>query len=196
MIENWLFIAAMLAVLLIPGPTNALLANSAYQQGFGKTFTLVPAELLGYLYGISIWALLVHLSLPIWPMLIDLLHVASALYVFWLAFHLWKTSHLETHGLSRKALTPSQLFISTLKNPKTILFAAGIFPVETWDSFAHYFLVMGIFSLCLIPCAVFWMYWGRKVLAGNMKGIRADQWYKGSALFLVLCMLPVVVRFF
>ena len=196
MIENWLLIAAMLAVLLIPGPTNALLANSAHHQGLAKTFALVPAELLGYLYGISIWALLVHLSLPIWPMLSDLLHLASAVYVFWLAFHLWKTSHLAAHGLSHKVLTPSQLFISTLKNPKTILFAAGIFPVETWDSFTYYFLVMGIFSLCLIPCAVFWMYWGRKMLAGNIKGIRADQWYKGSALFLVLCMLPVVIRFF
>lgn len=196
MIENWLFIAAMLAVLLIPGPTNALLASSAHHQGVFKTFALVPAQLFGYVYGISIWALLIHLSLPIWPLLIDILHIASMAYVLWLAFHLWKASHLQNHSQLHKTLSPSQLFISTLKNPKTILFAAGIFPIETWDSYLHYFIVMGIFSLCLIPCALFWIYWGRTVLAGNLKGVSADRLYKGSALFLILCMLPVVVRFF
>ncbi|MFW1859434.1 threonine transporter RhtB [Acinetobacter defluvii] len=196
MIENWLFIAAMLAVLLIPGPTNALLASSAHHQGVIKTFALVPAQLFGYLYGISIWALLIHLTLPIWPLLIDILHIASMAYVLWLAFHLWKASHLQNHSQVHKTLSPSQLFISTLKNPKTILFAAGIFPIETWDSYLHYFIVIGIFILCLIPCALFWIYWGRTVLAGKLKGVSADRLYKGSALFLILCMLPVVVRFF
>ncbi|AWL27614.1 threonine transporter RhtB [Acinetobacter defluvii] len=196
MIENWLFIAAMLAVLLIPGPTNALLASSAHHQGVIKTFALVPAQLFGYLYGISIWALLIHLTLPIWPLLIDILHIASMAYVLWLAFHLWKASHLQNHSQVHRTLSPSQLFISTLKNPKTILFAAGIFPIETWDSYLHYFIVIGIFILCLIPCALFWIYWGRTVLAGKLKGVSADRLYKGSALFLILCMLPVVVRFF
>ncbi len=196
MIENWLFIAAMLAVLLIPGPTNALLVSSAHHQGIAKTFALVPAQLLGYLYGISIWVLLIHLTLPIWPFLIDILHFASTIYVLWLAFHLWKASHLKTHSQLHKTLTPSQLFITTLKNPKTILFAAGIFPVETWDSYLHYFLVMSVFVLCLIPCSLFWIYWGRTVLAGNIKGVSADRIYKGSALFLILCMLPVVIQFF
>ncbi len=48
MIESWLFVLAMIAVLMIPGPTNALLASSAHQQGLAKTSLLVPAELFGY----------------------------------------------------------------------------------------------------------------------------------------------------
>ena len=43
----------MLAVLLIPGPTNALLATAAHSQGLSKTFWLIPMEWLGYAYGIS-----------------------------------------------------------------------------------------------------------------------------------------------
>ena len=53
MIESWLFVLAMIAVLMIPGPTNALLASSAHQQGLKKTSLFIPAELFGYFYAIN-----------------------------------------------------------------------------------------------------------------------------------------------
>lgn len=196
MVENWLFIFAIFAVLLIPGPTNALLASSAHHQGIFKTFSLIPIELLGYVYGISIWSLIMHLTMPVWPMLTSILHAISALYVLWLAFHLWKTVHLEQHSRKNTSLNSSQLFKSTLKNPKSLLFAAGIFPEWTWDSFENYGFVIGIFCLILIPCALAWIYFGRKVLTGDVKGMTADRLYKGSAMFLMISMLPVFVGFF
>ncbi|WP_445114587.1 LysE family translocator [Acinetobacter sp. WZC-1] len=197
MIESWLFIFAMFAVLLIPGPTNALLASAAHHQGILKTLRLIPAELLGYVYGISILALLIHLTMPAWPSLVHILHVASAVYVLWLAFHLWKSSDLEKHSQSHQRLNPQQLFLSTLKNPKVILFSAGIFPAETWDSFENYALVLGVFCLCLIPCSLLWMYAGRAVLTGGKRRkLSTDQLYKASAMLLMLCMLPVILQFF
>ncbi len=60
MIESWLFIFAVIAVLLVPGPTNALLASAAHHQGIFKTLLLVPMQLLGYVYAISIWALVIR----------------------------------------------------------------------------------------------------------------------------------------
>lgn len=196
MVESWLYIFAVFAVLLIPGPTNALLASAAHHHGVLKAFYFVPLELLGYIYGISIWALLVHLTLPIWPMLIHILHLVSAVYVIWMAFHLWKASHLKQLSQKNIRMSRSHLFKSTLKNPKSILFAVGIFPAWTWDSFQNYFLVLGVFTLCLIPCALFWMYFGRKVLAGNQTVVSADRLYKGSAMLLMFSMLPVIIGFF
>ena len=196
MIENWLFIFTIFAVLLIPGPANALLASSAHHQGIAKTIYLIPVKMIGYLYGIALWALLIHLSMPIWPHFIHWLHLASALYVLWLAFHLWKSSQLEKHSQLNLILKPRQVFVSTIKNPKCLLLTAGVFPLSTWDSMSNYVLVMGIFCLCLLPCALFWMYFGRALLAGEMKRFSADQMYKGSALLLVICMLPVVYRIF
>lgn len=196
MVASWLFIFAVFAVLLIPGPTNALLASAAHHHGLLKAFYLVPIELLGYIYGISLWSLLIHLTMPTWPMLIHLLHLVSASYVIWLAFHLWKSSHLKQHSLKNKTLNRSMLFKSTLHNPKSILFAIGIFPAWTWDSFQNYAYVLAIFTLCLVPCALFWIYFGRKVLAGNLKVVTADRVYKGSAMLLLLSMLPVVIGFF
>lgn len=196
MVESWLFVFAALAVLLIPGPTNALLASSAHHQGLLKTFYLIPFELLGYLYGISLWSLVIHLSMPTWPYLIHILHCISAIYVLWLAFHLWKKVHLQQHSQKNTTLSRGGIFKSTLKNPKSLLFAAGIFPVWTWDSFENYALVLAIFCVSLIPCAIFWIYTGRQILAGNIKGVTADRLYKGSAMLLMLSMLPVFVGFF
>lgn len=196
MIENWFFVIAILAVLLIPGPANALLASSAHHQGISKTIYLIPVEMIGYLYGIALWALLLHLSMPIWPNLIHWLHFASFIYVMWLAFHLWKSSQLEKHSQLNLVLKPRLFFISSLKNPKCLLLTAGVFPSSTWDSLEQYVLVMSIFILCLLSCAFFWMYFGRALLTGQMKKVRADQLYKGSALLLILCMLALVYRIF
>ncbi|ENW79536.1 hypothetical protein F909_03149 [Acinetobacter sp. ANC 3929] len=134
MIESWFFVLAMLAVLLIPGPTNALLASATHQHGVAKTMTFIPIEWLGYLYGVSLWALFIHLFAPIWPAIGAILHTLSLLYVLWMAFHLWKGSHLQKLDQHHQHIRKRQLFISTLKNPKTVLLASGIFPSETWNS--------------------------------------------------------------
>ena len=196
MIESWLFVLAVIAVLMIPGPTNALLASSAHQQGIAKTSLFIPAEMTGYLYAISLWALFIHLCSPTWPHLITILHVLSAGYVLWLAVKLWKLSYLEKHNQRHTSIKPRQLFFATLKNPKAILFAAGIFPQETWENPTNFVLVYAIFSLVLLPTAMFWMSFGRAILSGESNKIKADQFYKGSALLLIICMLPVIIRFF
>ncbi|MGE8542606.1 MAG: threonine transporter RhtB, partial [Acinetobacter sp.] len=82
MIESWLFVLAVIAVLMTPGPTNALLASSAHQQGIAQTSLFIPAEFFGYFYAINMWALLIHISEPIWPNLIHILHFFSMAYVF------------------------------------------------------------------------------------------------------------------
>jgi len=69
-------------------------------------------------------------------------------------------------------------------------------PLETWGNSTNFILVFAVFSLVLLPCALFWMSFGRAILSGDTKQIKADLLYKGSAMMLVLCMLPVLIRFF
>ncbi|KCW22806.1 putative membrane protein, partial [Acinetobacter baumannii 1032359] len=103
---------------------------------------------------------------------------------------------LQQFSQNHRNIRPRQLFFSTLKNPKSLLFAAGIFPAETWNSPENFLMVLAAFTLILIPAASFWMFFGRALLTGSMKKIKADHLYKGSAMLLILCMLPVVFRFF
>jgi hypothetical protein len=72
-------------------------------------------EWLGYAYGISFWAVFIHLADPVWPALLLILHITSVLYVFWMAFRLWKTTHLQQFRKIIVIFAPRQLFFSTLK---------------------------------------------------------------------------------
>jgi len=73
---------------------------------------------------------------------------------------------------------------------------AGVLPEETWNSAENALLVMGIFSLLLMPVSIFWMLFGRALLTENVIGLHADHLYKGSVMLLLICMLPMIFRFF
>lgn len=196
MIENWFFILAVIAVLMIPGPTNALLASSAHQQGIAKTSWYLPMQLFGYLYAVNLWALFIHLAQPIWPYMPLILHIAAACSVLFWAFYLWKSKHLQQHSQRHQTIKPYQLFFATLKNPKALLFAAGIFPAATWEQPINTFWVFVVFALVLIPTSLYWMSFGRALLDPENSQKHADLLSKGSALLLMICVLPVIIGFF
>ena len=112
----------------------------------------------------------------------------------------WHLIYGKVHILSVIVSNTSQLShvrsFCQFKNPKALLFAAGIFPPETWESLYNTVHVFILFSLILLPVAFFWMCFGRALLAGNVRGVRAEHLYKGSALLLVVCMLPVILDSF
>jgi threonine/homoserine/homoserine lactone efflux protein len=196
MIESWLFVFTMLVVLLIPGPSNAFFASFAHQHGLAKSILLIPIQLLGYLYAINLWSLVVHLTLPVWPYLIHLLHVVSVAYIGWLAFRLWKKTDLQKYSQQQAIWRPKHVFWATLKNPKSLLFAVGIFPLQTWDSPTQFISVFAIFSIVLIPTALFWMLVGHRLFIRPAPTQQADLLYKGSAVVLMVCLVPVLFQYF
>ncbi|AOA57314.1 LysE family translocator [Acinetobacter larvae] len=196
MIESWLFIFAVLAVLIIPGPSNALLASAAYHQGRAVTLKFLSIEIIGYVYGIGLWALMMHLSSPVWPMLNSILHIVSAAYVLWAAFSFWRNRDLLQYRRQQPQIKAQQYFLSILKNPKTVLLATGILPLETWNSFQSYFMVMLAFCACAIPSGLFWLHFGRAALEESYSSKLTDRLYKGSAMLLMLCIFPTFIRLF
>ena len=178
---------------MIPGPANALVASAAYQQGKLKTSLYIPVILIGYLYAINGWALLIHLFSPIWPSFQELLHVLSAIGVGWMTFRLFKAQQLEQYNQTHPQIRPWQMFKGTLKNPKAALLAAGILPLSTWQSPSNFILVFAIFALVALLVALFWIVFGQAILAGESAKRKADLIYKGSALFLLLCLLPLLI---
>jgi threonine/homoserine/homoserine lactone efflux protein len=121
-----LFFACLLAILLTPGPTNALLWTSGALLGVRSSLPLLAAELGGYLLGVGAWRLLGEGLLKAAPQLGAALKLLVAAYLVFLAWKLWR--HAADQLAGPQAVGPRQLFTTTLLNPKGAVFAFGVFP--------------------------------------------------------------------
>ena len=121
------FAFAVLALLATPGPTNTLLAASGATAGIRASIRLVPAEIAGY--GVAITTLIVVAGPVIaqHPAAATGLRLAASLWLAVCAVRLWR----EAGTGFRAAPTPisfGRVFVTTLINPKGLIFAFTIFP--------------------------------------------------------------------
>jgi len=68
--------------------------------------------------------------------------------------------------------------------------------MATWENPTNFVLVFAIFSLVTLPVFVFWMAFGQAILARESEKIKTDLMYKGSVLFLLLCLIPLIISLF
>lgn len=129
------FLAASLALLALPGPTNALLAASAALDGPLAALRRVPAAVAAYALSIGAITALLGSSAaeaPGWRAAISL---AAALWLAWSAVVLWRApAEGEPAG---PAVSAARVFVTTLLNPKALVLSlllpaaeplAGILP--------------------------------------------------------------------
>ncbi|WP_052213830.1 LysE family translocator [Belnapia sp. F-4-1] len=130
MVDPLLFALAVLAVLATPGPTNTLLATSGAMVGLRRSLALVPAEAAGYCIAILTLGLVLGPVMAGQPLLAAALRAAVGAYLLVLAWRLWRQGAKGMVGTVAGAglVRPGQLFVTTLLNPKAIVFALGILP--------------------------------------------------------------------
>jgi threonine/homoserine/homoserine lactone efflux protein len=151
-------------VLLMPGPTNTLLAAAGLKQGLRRSAPLTAAEFAGYLVSISVWGILFTHASHSLSWLPKLLRIASSIFLGWLAIRLWLTAEAKTVS-DAKVIGPRTLFSATVLNPKAVLFAGSIFPPAAFASFTLWLTAMAIFACLLIPIGFVWIAIG--VASGN-----------------------------
>ena len=167
-----LFTLAVLAILGTPGPTNTLLATAGATAGVRRSLPLIAAEAAGYSIAILSLGLALGPMLARLPLLAGALRLAVGLYLLRLAVRLWR------HGAARLAtgavVTPRQVFVTTLLNPKAIVFALGVLPFgagpEVWPPYMLGFLLL------LVSVALAW------IAAGAMLGEAAGRRGWGGAV--------------
>ena len=128
MTDPLLFILAVLTVLGTPGPTNTLLATSGATVGVGRSLPLLGGELAGYLIAIATIRLLLGPVIHAYPLVGVGLKLAVAVYLGWVAIRLWRRDTALTGEAS--AVSISSVFITTLLNPKALIFALTFIPAE------------------------------------------------------------------
>lgn len=152
-------VAGVSLILMLPGPTNTLLFSAGVSSGVWRTLPLVAAEALGYVVAISLWGFALLPVATDFSWLLSVVKLACAFYIGFLALKMWSRGSLVDR-VDHKILGPADLFLTTLSNPKALLFVATVFPAETFDSSRSFVLVMACFLVVLLPIGAAWSYLG------------------------------------
>jgi threonine/homoserine/homoserine lactone efflux protein len=129
------FALAVLFLLATPGPTNTLLLTAGAASGW-RALRLIPAEVIGYLTTILIVGYLIGDWVQGVPSLAFALRVVIAIYLLYLAIRLWRAG-LQI-GTTERLITFRDVLVTTVLNPKALLFALGILPVHAPNSLAYF----------------------------------------------------------
>jgi threonine/homoserine/homoserine lactone efflux protein len=176
------FLFACVTVLFVPGPTNTLLATSGATGGFRRSLTLPLAELAGYT--ISIWtlALVVAPLVNGSPIVSVVLRLACGAYLIWSAVHLWREgSNALTSG---EPVSFRRVFVTTLLNPKAVLFALVIIPYLGERKFAAAAPYLIAHAALVVAASLSWIGFGALVGAGARTRIDAGVIRKTGASVL------------
>lgn len=157
MTDPLLYMLAVLTLLGTPGPTNTLLATAGALAGVRKSLILLIAELSGYFVAIATIRIVLGPVFAAYPLIGVALKVAVAVYLGWIAAKLWLRGARLSGPTS--AVTLPNIFLTTLLNPKALIFALTIIPAQhpalVWFIAAYAVLVVGVgFCWILIGRAI------------------------------------------
>lgn len=113
-------------LLLIPGPTNTLLAAAGTLNGFRRSLHLLFAELFGYSVSVfTISSLLTAWAVGV-PAIAQVLRALSGTYLLILAAYSWSVNRDHT----APSPTFARILITTILNPKALIFASIVSSME------------------------------------------------------------------
>ncbi|KFL31977.1 hypothetical protein JP75_06165 [Devosia riboflavina] len=167
------FILAVLGLLATPGPTNTLMAASGAQRGVRGSLHLLAGELGGYAIAITVWIEIVGAVATKEPMVAVVAKLVAVAFLYWSAIKLWRNAGQT--DLGQRGITLSRVFVTTLLNPKALVFAFAIFPAV---GFVERLAYDAVFAVLVVMTAVGWMVLGalaQRGSAGLLTSARVEQ---------------------
>jgi threonine/homoserine/homoserine lactone efflux protein len=138
------FALAVLALLVVPGPTNTLLAGSGAALGVPRSLRLLIGEVCGYSVAIVFYREVLGSWLGEPGTAQSILKWAIAAYLIFLAIKLWRWT-AAGDGL---AFTVPRVLVTTLLNPKALIFALIVFPPQP-TPIVPYFVGFVVMVVCV-----------------------------------------------
>lgn len=188
-----LFLLTVLAILGTPGPTNTLLATSGAAVGWRRSLALLPAEGAGYLISILFLGLVLGPVVAGSPALATALRLAVGAYLLLLALKLWRQGAVLVGEVA--PVKPRQVFITTLLNPKAIIFALGVVPFGNAHVWAYMMGFMGVLAVVGLGWVLAGALMGRAArAAGGAERLVPRVGAAAICLFAVLIVVSPLVR--
>lgn len=156
--DLWVFALATFALLATPGPTNTLLATAGALSGIRRASVLLVGEIIGYLTTITLLLTALGPIIHAQPMIATIVKLVVAAYVAWAAIRLWRRRETGD-GAPKQAVTLWQVLVTTLLNPKALVFAFSVFPPPS-DSLWQSYLA---FTAMVPAVGLGWIVFGRVV---------------------------------
>lgn len=119
------FVAASLAVLLTPGPTNTILAASGAAMGLRNALHLPLAEALGYAVAVSLFLALQDQVRDV-PAALAVMKAVAAAWLLVSAVRLW--SQPVVPGIDARQGAFWRVLATTMLNPKAMLVGTIVIP--------------------------------------------------------------------
>lgn len=148
-----LFVPACCALNLAPGPNNLLSVSNATRYGFRASCSAALGRLLAFAGMIALAASGLAVVLHASAALFYAIKIAGALYLFWLAWQLWRAAPAtEEEGATGPGgfwrLARQEFFVAA-GNPKAILIFTAFLPqfVDPGRPMAPQFALLGVLFL-------------------------------------------------
>jgi threonine/homoserine/homoserine lactone efflux protein len=122
------FAVAATALLILPGPTNALLA-AAGARALWDSLALLPVVLAAYGVSIAVVFLALAGGADADPRAGAAVRILAAVYLLWLAMRLWRRARVGAPG-GNASVRPREVFVATLLNPKGLILALLLPPED------------------------------------------------------------------
>jgi threonine/homoserine/homoserine lactone efflux protein len=152
----WLFVPACFALNMAPGPNNLLSVSNATRHGFATACLAGSGRLVAFAGMIAVAATGLAVALLASQRLFTVVKVGGALYLFWLAWQLWRaapSTERAVAALARPSLRALawQEFVVAASNPKAILIFTAFLPqfVDAARPALPQFAVLGTLFLLL-----------------------------------------------
>lgn len=169
------FSLGVLALLIMPGPTNAVLAMASAGITATRLLSLLGAVLAAYLIVIIPVSGIAGPYLQAHPVVAQSVRIVSAIWVLSLALKLWKADP----DAGATTVGPRHLFVTTLLNPKAIIIGLAMVPA------VQVTLALAIlsFAACVTLTSAIWIGLGR-LITGNGSGMPLLAQRCGSAVLM------------
>ena len=163
------FVVAVVTLLAVPGPTNTLLAASGAAVGFQRSLRLIIGETMGYLVAIVVLMQILAPFVAATPAGPIVAKAFASVVLILLAIRLWWRADAEMTVVSGP-ISIGQVFVTTLFNPKALIFAFVIFPRTNLHDLVRFF---ALFAILVIGIGCAWIGLGRAI--GSSAGRLATQ---------------------
>lgn len=172
------FIAAAGLLLILPGPTNALLMAAGAGHKLLRALPLIAAELVAYALAITP-LLIFHEALGAWRAVGGLVLKSIAIAIILvIAYRLWRAG--PNGAGEARLVTMTDIFSITLFNPKALIFAFAIFPPVLGAT--DVLVKAALFAILAAFAGTAWIVAGAMLSASSIGSDRI-----GKAAALILC---------